>query len=62
MLAGAEQVLRRTSFILAEVNEGGMYQGDCSLDDMQEFLNANGFRMKYLHMSRHGYGDAFFMR
>ena len=60
VLGGAERTLRRISYVYTEVNEGGLYEGDCSLDELILYMRARGFRIKHLAMNRHGWGDALF--
>jgi FkbM family methyltransferase len=62
VLQGAHRCLLRASYVYTEVNEGGLYRGDCSLDDMIAFLRLYGFRLKNLAINRHRWGDALFVR
>jgi FkbM family methyltransferase len=62
VLGGAPRLLEQVRCIWSEVNEGGLYRGDCSVDEVCAFLRPLGFRMKHLAMNRHGWGDALFMR
>jgi FkbM family methyltransferase len=60
VLSGAERTLRRITYVYTEVNEGGLYEGDCSLDELIQFMHARDFRIKNLAMNSHGWGDALF--
>jgi FkbM family methyltransferase len=62
VLAGAPELLAQVDWIYTEVNEGGLYAGDCSLDDVYAFMRKNGFRMKHLEINKHRWGDALFRR
>jgi FkbM family methyltransferase len=62
VLKGAPRLLGQVDWIYTEVNEGGLYEGDCSLEDMQAYLSSRGFRLKDLKMNQHRWGDALFAR
>jgi FkbM family methyltransferase len=62
VLEGAPRLLEQVDWIYTEVNEGGLYEGDCRLEDMQAYLSSRGFRLKDLKMNQHRWGDALFAR
>jgi FkbM family methyltransferase len=62
VLEGAPRLLKRVAWIYTEVNEGGLYKGDCSFEDVYAYLTARGFRLKGLKFNRHRWGDALFAR
>jgi len=62
VLQGAHHCLLRASYVYTEVNEGGMYKDDCSLDDIMAIMRLYRFRLKNLVINRHRWGDALFVR
>ncbi len=62
VLQGAHRCLRRASYVYTEVNEGGLYRDDCTLDDIIAFMRLYRFRLKHLVINRHRWGDALFVR
>ena len=61
VLQGAHRCLSRASYVYTEVNEGGLYKNDCSLDDVIAFMRLYRFRLKNLVINRHNWGDALFI-
>jgi FkbM family methyltransferase len=62
ILQGAHRSLSHLKYLYLEVNEGGLYQGDCSLDDLIGYLRVYGFRLKNLAINKHRWGDALFVK
>lgn len=62
VLRGAPDLISRVRCIWSEVNEGGLYQNDCSAEELSAYLRDFGFRMKFMSINRHGWGDALFIR
>ena len=62
VLEGAPLLLQKVSWIYTEVNEGGLYEGDWSFEDVYSYLSARKFRLKGLKFNRHRWGDALFAR
>ena len=59
---GAHRSLSIAQFVYTEVNEGGLYEADASLEDVTAFMKTFGFRLKNLHINRHRWGDALFVK
>jgi FkbM family methyltransferase len=62
VLQGAHRCLTRASYVYTEVNEGGLYRNDCSLDDIIAIMRLYRFRLKNLVINCHHWGDALFVR
>jgi FkbM family methyltransferase len=62
VLEGAPLLIDRVGWIFTEVNEGGLYEGDCSFEQLYAYLTARRFRLKQLKMNRHRWGDALFAK
>ncbi|WP_112662823.1 FkbM family methyltransferase [Microvirga flavescens] len=62
VLAGADDIVSKVDWISTEVNEGGLYEGDCSLDQIYAYMRGKGFRLKHLEMTQHRWGNALFAR
>lgn len=55
-------LLDHIDYIHSEVSEKAIYIGGVLINDLERFLNMHGFRRRYLIMTRHGWGDAFYIR
>jgi FkbM family methyltransferase len=62
VLAGAEQTLRQCRFVFAEVNDGGLYKGDATSEEIINMLKVRGFVLRSLDINRYGWGNAFFVK
>jgi FkbM family methyltransferase len=62
VLKGADQTLRSVHQIWTEVSHGGLYDNDVALEELQAFLRQYGFRLYFMGIGIHGYGDALFLR
>ena len=58
---GADR-LAAVDYVYTEVNEKELYAGCALLPDMDAFLGAAGFDRKDTAMTRHGWGDALYVR
>lgn len=61
-LRGMERMLSGVRAIYSEVNEKELYSGCAQLDDVRDFLGERGFMCVEVAMTRHGWGDALFVR
>jgi FkbM family methyltransferase len=57
-----EDRLARVDYVYTEVNERELYRGCALLPEVDAFLCARGFRRAAIEMTRHGWGDALFVR
>lgn len=55
-------MLRGVRAIYSEVNVKELYLGCAQLDDVRNFLGGLGFQCAEVRMTRHGWGDALFVR
>jgi FkbM family methyltransferase len=61
-LKGALKSLVHVNVAYLEVNEKELYK-DCGLiDDIETILFAHGFKKEWMHMTRHGWGDALYIK
>lgn len=61
-LRGMGDMLRGVRAIYSEVNVKELYLGCAQLDDVRNFLGGLGFQCAEVRMTRHGWGDALFVR
>ncbi len=61
-LHGAVETLNQVKYIYSEVNEKELYKGCALLDDLDSFLGGQGFERVETEMTRHGWGDALYVR
>ena len=61
-LRGAESILRNFVGIYLEVNVKPLYEGCGLLPEVTDLLERHGFRQAEISMTRHGWGDALFLR
>jgi FkbM family methyltransferase len=61
-LKGAGGWLKNIKYIYTEVNEKELYKGCALLPDLDAFLAAEGFKRVETEMTRHGWGDALYVR
>jgi FkbM family methyltransferase len=62
VLHGSRRTLQHIDYLYLEVNEGGMYKGDCDLDDLMGFLRDYRFKLKCLSLNPHRWGNALFVK
>jgi FkbM family methyltransferase len=60
-LKGMGHILNNIDNIYIEVNEKELYEGCCTLNDLDEYLSNLGFEKKYLTLLN-GYGNAFYLK
>lgn len=61
-LKGATAALKSVKAVYAEVNTAELYEGCGMAWDIEDFLGGLGFEKVRTHMTRHGWGDALFVR
>ncbi len=62
VLKGATGLLQHAKYVFCEVSYGGLYENDATIEGLQGFLRAFGFRLNWTDINRHGWGDALFIR
>jgi FkbM family methyltransferase len=62
VIKGAHRVLENCRFVFLEVNDGGLYAGDCSVQDIIKALSPYRLKLRQLGINRHKWGNAFFVR
>lgn len=62
VLEGAKETLATIDAVYAEISEAPLYDGGCTWHEIDAFLTALGFSMKYMTIGRKTYGNAFFLR
>jgi FkbM family methyltransferase len=61
-LKGFGDLLDKVDYIYTEVNTKYLYTNCALLDEMDDFLRLKGFERVVIKMTRHGWGDAFYVR
>lgn len=61
-LKGAHDTLFEIDYIYTEVNTKELYVGCVLLGDLDQFLGSYGFRRVETSMTKHGWGDALYVR
>ena len=61
-LKGAERILPHIKAIYAEVNEKMLYEGAVLLPELDEYLASFNFKRVITNMTRHGWGDALYIK
>jgi FkbM family methyltransferase len=61
-LKGFGNLLEKVDYIYTEVNTKHLYKNCALLDEMDDFLRLKGFERVVTKMTRHGWGDAFYIR
>jgi FkbM family methyltransferase len=61
-LRGMESMLASARAIYTEVNEKEIYAGCARFDEIRAFLGAQGFQCAEVAMTKHGWGDALFLK
>ena len=62
VLRGAEKVLEGVKCVITEVNTKELYAGCAQIEDLDAFLGERGFVRVCTDMTRHGWGDALYLR
>jgi hypothetical protein len=62
VLRSGEEFLVYADVIYCEVNTEEVYKGCGVLNDLDAFLNENGFQRIKTHMTNVGWGDALYVR
>ena len=62
VLRGAEKVLEGMKCVITEVNMKELYAGCAQIEDFDAFLGERGFMRVCTDMTRHGWGDALYLR
>lgn len=61
-LQGATKILPHLKAIYAEVNERELYKGCALMPEIDDFLKQYGFKRIATSMTRHGWGDALYVK
>ena len=61
-LIGMGNILNNVDYIYTEVNTKHLYKDCCLLGEIDEFLKEKGFKRVNISMTKHGWGDAFYMK
>lgn len=61
-LKGFGKYLNQVDYIYTEVNMKYLYKDCALLHEIDAFLTEKGFRRELISMTRHGWGDAFYLR
>jgi FkbM family methyltransferase len=62
VLKGATALLQRAKYVFCELSYSGLYENDVPLEVLQDFLRGFGFRLNWIDINRHGWGDGLFIR
>lgn len=61
-LQGAGDILNDIDYIYTEVNTDELYEGCCLMPDIDAYLSKYNFRRVLTYMTKHGWGDAFYVK
>jgi hypothetical protein len=61
-LKGAEESLKFATALYLEVNEKELYENCALIGDIDKFLIERGFTRAHTNMTRHGWGDALYIK
>lgn len=61
-LEGAGDILNDIDYIYTEVNIDELYEGCCLLHEMDAHLSKYYFKRVLINMTKHGWGDAFYVK
>lgn len=61
-LKGATSILPFVKAIYTEVNEKELYEGCALIEELDAYLKQNGFTRILTNMTKHGWGDALYIR
>jgi FkbM family methyltransferase len=62
VIRGGLATIARSAALWIEVSQGGLYTGDSKVEEVVSMLGLLNFGLVDLHMNRHGWGDAFFLK
>ena len=62
VLKGATETLKHINCIISEVNTKELYTDCVLIEDLDAFLSSHGFIRTFTDMTRHGWGDAVYIR
>lgn len=61
-LEGLSKILSGIDYVYTEVNEKYLYKGCCLINEIDDFLGGHGFHRKATEMTKHGWGDALYLK
>lgn len=61
-LVGLAHVVGEADAVYSEVNREDLYAGGTRFDDLDHYLRKNGFALVDIQMTRHGWGDALWLK
>ena len=61
-LIGFGDIIDNFDYIYIEVNVKELYKSIKLLPELDKFLESKGFKRKELKMTKHGWGEAFYVR
>jgi FkbM family methyltransferase len=62
VLKGATQTMDKLEAIYCEVSDIRLYEGSCTWQEINAFLEPHGFRMKHMVLNIHHWGNALFVK
>lgn len=61
-LKGLDDILNNFDYIYTEININQLYENCCLISEIDEFLSLKGFERVEIYITRHGWGDSFYIR
>ena len=61
-LKGSSNILPHIDYIYSEINVNELYENCVLIDELDDFLDKNGFQRIQTQMTHHGWGDAFYVK
>jgi FkbM family methyltransferase len=61
-LKGANDTIKHAKVLYLEVNEKELYKGCSLIGELDEYLSKRGFKRVVTNMTKHGWGDAIYIR
>lgn len=61
-LQGMSEQLAHLDYVYLEVNEKYLYENCALIPEIDEFLDGHGFKREMTEMTKHGWGDALYVR
>ena len=62
VLQGASRTLDKVEAVYCEIADVSLYEGSCTWPEISAFLDGHGFRLKYLAINAHNWGNALFLK
>jgi FkbM family methyltransferase len=62
VILGAHRTLSQCRYVFTEINEGGLYEGDSSYDEVLAMLKPYGFVLRSFDINEDGWGNAFLVK